>query len=70
MDYAKLLKHIRETLILSQTDLAKELGVSFATVNRIENNQHRPTYSTQRKIMEFCKKHKIIFGDTNYGKGY
>ena len=66
MDYAKLLKYIREVMILSQTDLAKELGVSFATVNRIENNQHRPTYSTQRKIKEFCKRERIEF--KNWGE--
>ena len=63
MDYAKLLKHIREVMILSQTDLAKELGVSFATVNRIENEKHRPTYSTQRKIKDYCKKIKFPLGE-------
>ena len=63
MDYAKLLKHIREVMILSQTDLAKELGVSFATVNRIENNQHRPTYSTQRKIKDYCKKNRFTWSE-------
>lgn len=63
MDYAKLLKHIREVMILSQTDLAKELGVSFATVNRIENNLHKPTYDTQRKIKNLCNKSKIKFRD-------
>ena len=58
MEYAKLLKHIREVMILSQTDLAKELGVSFATVNRIENNLHKLTYTTQRKNRQYCQNHK------------
>lgn len=59
MDYAKLLKHIREEMILSQTDLAKKLGVSFATVNRIEMGHNDPSYSTKRKIKDYCEKNKI-----------
>lgn len=61
MDYAKLLKQIREEMILSQTDLARELGVSFATVNRIEMGHNGPNYSTRRKIRDYCEKNKIIF---------
>lgn len=34
MNYAEKLKEIREILLLSQDELAKELGVTFATVNR------------------------------------
>lgn len=59
MDYARLLKHIREEMILSQTDLAKELGVSFATVNRIEMGHNDPNYSTKRKIRDYCEKNRI-----------
>lgn len=59
MDYAKLLKHIREEMILSQTDLAKELGVCFATINRIEMGHNGPNYSTKRKIRNYCVEHKI-----------
>lgn len=36
MDYQKLIKDLREKLILSQEDFAKLLGVSFSTVNRWE----------------------------------
>ena len=34
-----LVKKIRQQLALSQEDLARELGVSYATVNRWENRQ-------------------------------
>ena len=34
MDYSKLIKELRGKLILSQTELAELLGVSFASVNR------------------------------------
>ena len=37
MDYPEIIKLIRGHLNLSQEDLARELEVSFATVNRWEN---------------------------------
>ena len=36
-DYPALIKTVREQLELSQEDLAREIGVSYATVNRWEN---------------------------------
>lgn len=60
MNYPRLIKHIRETLLFSQTELAEELGVSFATINRWENGRHKPIMKYRRKIREFCKKHGIV----------
>ena len=60
MDYPKLIKHIREILLLSQTELAETLDVSFATVNRWENGHHLPIMRDRRKIRELCKKHGIV----------
>ncbi|MBI4369147.1 MAG: helix-turn-helix transcriptional regulator [Elusimicrobia bacterium] len=51
-----LLKKIRQQLSLSQEDLARELGVSFATVNRWENNQARPSKLAQVQVDAFYKK--------------
>lgn len=34
MDYAKLIKQIRNSLFLTQEELAKLLSVSFVSVNR------------------------------------
>lgn len=59
MDYSKLLKSLRESLLVSQTELAKILGVSYATVNRWENKHHEPSYKAKRLIRELCKKNKI-----------
>lgn len=59
MDYSKLIKELREKLILSQAELAELLGVSFASVNRWEQGHHKPTISSKRKIVALCKKHKI-----------
>ena len=59
MDYSKVSKELREKLILSQTELAELLGVSFASVNRWEQGHHEPTIKSKRKIVALCKKHKI-----------
>lgn len=68
MDYIKLLKSIREKELLSQTELAKELGVSFVSVNRWENGKHQPSYKIKRKIVSICKEDGIdLSGDENNG---
>ncbi len=59
MDYSKLIKELRGKLILSQTELAELLGVSFASVNRWEQGHHEPTIKSKRKIVALCQKHKI-----------
>lgn len=56
MDYSSVLKDIREKLLLTQTELANLLGVSFQTVNRWENGHHIPTMKYRRKIRELMRK--------------
>jgi SNF2 family DNA or RNA helicase len=43
IDFSERIKQFRGRLGLTQTQLANELGVSFATVNRWENSQSRPS---------------------------
>ena len=59
MNYQKSIKKLREKMILSQTEFAKELGVSFASVNRWENGQFEPTIKVKRKLAPYFKKYKI-----------
>jgi DNA-binding transcriptional regulator YiaG len=59
MDYSAILKTIREKLMISQEDLAKLLNVSYVSVNRWENEHHKPGYETRRKMAELCKKNGI-----------
>ncbi len=59
MDFSKLIKRIRDTLLVTQVELAEMLGVSFATINRWEKGHHQPTITQKRKIKEFCQKHEI-----------
>jgi DNA-binding transcriptional regulator YiaG len=53
---AALVKEIRGQLGLSQEDLARQLGVSYATVNRWENGQSKPSKLAKGQLEAFCKK--------------
>lgn len=59
MTYAEAVKKLRTTLILSQTELANFLGVSFQTVNRWGRGTHKPTNKSKIKFAPYFKKHKI-----------
>ena len=48
--FADRIKRIRGRMGLTQEALAEELGVSFATVNRWENRQTRPSRIVLEKI--------------------
>lgn len=61
MDYGKIVKQLREKMLLSQEEMAKKLGVSFTTVNRWENGHHEPTFKERRKLRELCKKYQVDF---------
>ncbi|MGM9880763.1 MAG: multiprotein-bridging factor 1 family protein [Bacilli bacterium] len=55
MNYPKMLKKYREKVLLTQTELAEKLGVSFASVNRWENGLFEPTMKVKRKLRELFK---------------
>lgn len=55
MDYPEIIKLIRGHLNLSQEDLARELEVSFATVNRWENGKSSPSKMAKRLLVDLCK---------------
>ena len=57
-DYPSLVKEVRKQLALSQEDLARELGVSYATVNRWENRQSKPSRLARAQLDAFCDKMK------------
>lgn len=55
-DLPALFKEVRRQLALSQEGLARELGVSFATVNRWENAQVKPSQLAKAQFETFCAK--------------
>lgn len=61
MDFKDKVKAARLKLFMPQEEFAKELGVSFATVNRWENEKVSPSLKAQKSFHEFCKKNNINF---------
>ncbi len=50
-DYAIRIKRLRAKLSLTQEALARRLEVSFATINRWENGQGKPSARAWRQIV-------------------
>ena len=61
MGFCDDIREIRQKCFLSQEAFAKELGVSFATVNRWESGKTKPTYKTMKLIDDFSRSRKIEF---------
>ena len=53
MTFAEALRNMRKELGLSQEALAHELRVSFATINKWENNKTKPIRLARERILEF-----------------
>lgn len=59
MNYKESIKKLRLKMMLSQEEFAKEIGVSFATVNRRETGKFVPTFKVQRKLKPYFDKYNI-----------
>lgn len=59
MNYAEAIKELRKKLIVSQTELAEILGVSFGSVNRRENGKFSPTVKMKRRLAPLFEKFGI-----------
>ena len=55
----KLTKQIRAYLNMSQTEFAKQLNVTFQTVNRWENGRAVPNKLAQLKIFDLCREKQL-----------
>jgi DNA-binding transcriptional regulator YiaG len=61
MLFCEQVRHARKKLELTQTDLANALHVSFATVNRWENQKSIPSQLAMNTFYEFCENNFIDF---------
>ena len=59
MNYAILIRQLREKMILSQTEFAEFLGVSNVTVSRWETGKSFPTIKLKRKLNDLFLKYDI-----------
>lgn len=61
MTFSQAVLHLRESLQLSQMAFAKELGVSYTTVNRWENGAQQPSQLAIKTIQAFCTERGLPF---------
>lgn len=50
-----IIKQVREQLNITQEQLARELNISFSTINRWENGHTSPSKLAKMRLLEFCK---------------
>lgn len=59
MTFAEILKNIRMQQNYTQEQLARELNVSFSTINRWENGHTVPSVLAKMRLLEYCKKNCV-----------
>ena len=63
MGFSDELKSIRQHSFLSQEAFARELNVSFSSVNRWEGGRAKPNIAAMKSIRAFCESHNIDFSN-------
>ena len=61
MTFSQAVLGLRESLHLTQISFAKELGVSYTSVNRWENNAQKPSPLAIRMLRAYCKERGLAF---------
>ena len=61
MIFADAIVKLRSELRLSQSQLADELKINYATINRWENGKPKPNRMTLFVIRQYCADHGIEF---------
>ena len=61
MSFSDELKRIRQRTFLSQEAFAKEVSVSFSTVNRWESERTIPNLAAMKNIKAFCERNNLEY---------
>ena len=59
MPFQDQIKFVRMQLQLSQEELARQMGISFATVSRWERENRKPQLAILGKFYSFCQRNGI-----------
>ena len=59
MNYKVMIKKLRNKMLLTQSEFAKELGVSIASVARWETGENQPTMKVKRRLNDLFIKYSL-----------
>ena len=59
MTFPDQVKFVRMVLQVSQTELAEQIGISYATVSRWERENRKPQLAMLGKFYSFCMRNGI-----------
>ena len=62
MSFNEEIKSIRQHSFLSQEAFARELNVSFSSVNRWESGKTKPNLVAMKNLKAFCERNSEDFG--------
>lgn len=61
MTFAEKVKYVRAKLLITQKELAEQVGVAMVTVARWESQGLQPRFLAEKKFEAFCEKKNIKF---------
>ena len=65
MTYAEKIRPPRETLLMTQGELATELGVNSITVCRWETGKSEPSIKAKKAFRNLCERKGVVFNENN-----
>lgn len=65
MTYAEKIRQSRETLLMTQSELATELGVNSITVCRWETGKTEPSIKAKKAFRDLCERKGLTFDENN-----
>lgn len=65
MTYSEKIKSARENLLMTQEEIAVELGVTPITVCRWETSKTEPSIKAKKAFRDLCERKGLTFGENN-----
>ncbi|WP_287337331.1 helix-turn-helix transcriptional regulator [Mesorhizobium sp.] len=69
IDFAMLVRLIRQTRGQTQEELARDLDVTVGTMNGWENGKHRPVKAQRRRLVTMAEEMGLDMPETDRNRG-